>query len=221
MSPEDPEAPTLVIDCGGGGIKGTVLDESGTMRAQPIRVPTPYPLSTDLFVSTLAELAGRLPHAMRATVGMPGMIRHGVVVSTPHYVTVRGPRTRVDPVLLAQWNGFDAREALREALGIPVLVLNDAEVHGAGVVAGKGLELVAAGHPHDLGDQAPAAAGQDNGPDGGRIDPLEQAAQGRPGRFQRPPARPDRRHGQDVVVHDRQADDVDGGQEDPPPQQPA
>ena len=142
MSPEDPEEPTLVIDCGGGGIKGTVLDEAGTMRAQPIRVPTPYPLSTDLFLATLAELAGRLPHAMRATVGMPVMIRHGVVVSTPHYVTVRGPRTRVDPALMAQWNGFDAREALREALGIPVLVLNDAEVHGAGVVAGKGLELV-------------------------------------------------------------------------------
>ena len=55
---------------------------------------------------------------------------------------MRGPRTRIDPNLVKQWNGFDAREALREALGIPVLVLNDAEVHGAGVVAGKGLELV-------------------------------------------------------------------------------
>jgi polyphosphate glucokinase len=70
------------------------------------------------------------------------MIRHGVVVATPHYVTVRGPRTRIDPELVEQWNGFDARTALREALGIPVIVLNDAEVHGAGVIAGKGLELV-------------------------------------------------------------------------------
>lgn len=133
---------TLAIDCGGGGIKGSVLDEVGTMRAHPIRVPTPYPLPTDLFVRTLADLADRLPPADQATVGMPGMIRHGVVVSTPHYVTRSGPRTRVVPELVEQWDGFDARTALARSLGIPTLVLNDAEVHGAGVVAGTGLELV-------------------------------------------------------------------------------
>ncbi|MHB1067402.1 MAG: ROK family protein, partial [Candidatus Nanopelagicales bacterium] len=54
---------TLAIDCGGGGIKGTVLDDAGTMRAHPIRVPTPYPLPPTLFVETLAGLAGQLPRA--------------------------------------------------------------------------------------------------------------------------------------------------------------
>jgi polyphosphate glucokinase len=133
---------TLAIDCGGGGIKASVLDEAGTMRVQPIRVPTPYPMSPDLFVKTLSELAGRLPDAQRATVGMPGMIRHGVVVATPHYITTKGPRTRVDPALAEAWSSFDARSALTAAFGVPTLVLNDAEVHGAGVVAGAGLELV-------------------------------------------------------------------------------
>ena len=133
---------TLAIDCGGGGIKASVLDEAGTMRAQPTRVPTPYPLSTDLFVSTLVDIAASLPKADRATVGMPGMIRHGVVINTPHYVTKAGPRSRVLPELVEQWHGFDARAALAAALGIPTLVLNDAEVHGAGVIAGAGLELV-------------------------------------------------------------------------------
>jgi polyphosphate glucokinase len=133
---------TLAIDCGGGGIKASVLDEAGTMRAQPVRVPTPYPLPPSLFVQTLGDLAGKLPTADRATVGMPGMIRHGVVVATPHYVTRNGPRTKVDPDLVAQWAGFDARTALKDAFGLPTLVLNDAEVHGAGVVAGTGLELV-------------------------------------------------------------------------------
>lgn len=133
---------TLAIDCGGGGIKASVLDEAGTMRAHPTRVPTPYPLSTDLFVSTLTELAGTLPKADRATVGMPGMIRHGVVINTPHYVTKAGPRSRVLPELVEQWEGFDARSALTAAFGMPTLVLNDAEVHGAGVIAGAGLELV-------------------------------------------------------------------------------
>jgi polyphosphate glucokinase len=112
------------------------------MRAHPIRVPTPYPLSTELFVQTLVDLAAQLPKADRATVGMPGMIRHGVVITTPHYVTKSGPRTRVLPELVVQWEGFDARAALETALGIPARVLNDAEVHGAGVIAGQGLELV-------------------------------------------------------------------------------
>ena len=133
---------TLAIDCGGGGIKASVLDESGTMRHQPVRVPTPYPLPTDLFVQTLVGLQQSLPKADRATVGLPGMIRHGVVVTTPHYVTKSGPRTRVLPELVEQWDGFDARAALDEAFGIPTRVLNDAEVHAAGVVAGQGLELV-------------------------------------------------------------------------------
>lgn len=133
---------TLAIDCGGGGIKASVLDDAGTMRAKPIRVPTPYPLSTTRFVDTLVDLAAQFPPATHATVGLPGMIRHGVVVSTPHYVTTRGPRSRIDPSLVDQWSGFDARTALSDALGVPVIVLNDAEIHGAGVVAGQGLELV-------------------------------------------------------------------------------
>lgn len=133
---------TLAIDCGGGGLKGSVLDESGTMRAHPVRVPTPYPLPPELFVQTLADLAAGLPAASRATVGMPGMIRHGVVISTPHYITRSGPHTKVVPELVEQWAGFDARSALQQAFGIPVRVINDAEVHGAGVVAGQGLEVV-------------------------------------------------------------------------------
>ena len=135
-------AVTLAIVCGGGGIKGSVLDESGTMRAHPIRVPTPYPLPTDLFVSTLVDLKSQLPKAERAAVGLPGMIRHGVVVTTPHYVTKSGPRTRVLPELVEQWEGFDAQTALTTAFGFPTRVLNDAEIHGAGVIAGQGLELV-------------------------------------------------------------------------------
>jgi polyphosphate glucokinase len=137
-----PVQTTLTIDCGGGGIKAAVLDSSGTMRSQPIRVDTPYPLSPNLFIETLSNLANQLPKADRATVGIPGMIRHGVVISTPHYVTKAGPRSLVLPELVEQWRGFDARSQLSESLKIPTLVLNDAEVHGAGVVAGSGLEVV-------------------------------------------------------------------------------
>ena len=133
---------TLAVDCGGSGIKASVLDEVGTIRVKPHRVPTPYPLSIDRFLTTLKELADELPNANRATVGIPGMIRHGVVIQTPHYITEAGPRSRIHPDLVDQWHGFDAEAALTDLFGIPTLVLNDAEVHGAGVVTGAGLELV-------------------------------------------------------------------------------
>jgi polyphosphate glucokinase len=135
-------ADTLSIDCGGGGIKASVLDADGTMLAPPLRIPTPYPLPTASFIDTLVALGARLPAANRVTVGVPGMIRHGVVVHTPHYITVSGPRSPVDPQLRAGWTGFDLERALNGAFGLPTLVLNDAEVHGADLVRGTGLELV-------------------------------------------------------------------------------
>lgn len=133
---------TLAVDCGGGGIKASVLDAAGTMHAPAVRVPTPYPLPPERLVATIAQIAASLPPAQRATVGMPGMIRHGVVVSTPHYVTRTGPHSRVEPDLVTAWAGRDIRADLEAGLGMPTLVLNDAEVHGAGVIVGAGLELV-------------------------------------------------------------------------------
>jgi polyphosphate glucokinase len=133
---------TLAVDCGGGGIKANVLDSAGTAHAAPVRVPTPYPLPPSLLIDTVAAIADGLPAADRLTVGMPGMLRRGVVVHTPHYITRSGPRSRVDPQLVDQWQSFDMRAALERRMGIPSLVLNDAEVHGAGVIAGSGLELV-------------------------------------------------------------------------------
>lgn len=133
---------TLAVDCGGGGIKASVLDAAGTLHVPAVRVPTPYPLPPERLVATVVSIARSLPRADRMTLGMPGMIRHGVVIATPHYVRRAGPRTTVDPVLLEAWEGQDIAAALAEAIGLPTLVLNDAEVHGAGVVSGSGLELV-------------------------------------------------------------------------------
>ncbi len=119
-----------------------MLDSAGTLHAPPVRVATPYPLAPLRLVDTIAAVAAQLPPAARATVGMPGMIRHGVVVATPHYVTRAGPHTRVDPDLVLAWGGCDIRALVEDRLGVPTLVLNDAQVHGAGVVSGAGVELV-------------------------------------------------------------------------------
>lgn len=133
---------TLAIDCGGSGLKGSVLDPEGAMVADPIRIATPYPMSPDLFVDVLCEIAEALPPADRATIGMPGMIRHGRVITTPHYITEKGPHSQIDPELTRAWDHYDAQTGLARRLGIPTRVVNDAEVHGAAVVSGVGLEAV-------------------------------------------------------------------------------
>ncbi len=119
-----------------------MLDGRGELLADPVRRPTPYPLPPERLLGLIAGIAEDLPAADRVTVGMPGMIRHGVVVHTPHYITRSGPRTRPLPELQKAWRRFDMAGAVRARLGLPVVVLNDAEVHGAGVVAGEGCELV-------------------------------------------------------------------------------
>ncbi|MDY3664827.1 ROK family protein [Schaalia hyovaginalis] len=136
------ELMTLAVDCGGGGIKGSVLDPRGTMVAKPLRVPTPYPLPPSLLVETVVGLSERLPAADRVTMGMPGMIRHGVVIATPHYITRSGPRSKVVPELVEEWKNFDMGRAIGRSLGLPTKVWNDAEVAGAGVITGTGLEMI-------------------------------------------------------------------------------
>ena len=133
---------TLSVDCGGGGIKASVLDSRAISSPAPCAPRPPTRLPPTKLVETITSLASQLPGADRATVGMPGMIRHGVVIATPHYITKDGPRSKVLPELVEAWARFDMGAGVSKALGIPSLVLNDAEVAGAGVVTGHGLEMI-------------------------------------------------------------------------------
>jgi polyphosphate glucokinase len=133
---------TLSVDCGGLFIKSCLLDDAGTIHSKLGRIETPYPLPPSALVQTLAGIAAELPPIHRATVGLPGMIRNGVVVAIPHYVNQKGPHSRLVPRLRDAWHGFDMQAALTGELKVPTLVLNDAEVHGAGVVSGSGYEVV-------------------------------------------------------------------------------
>lgn len=137
---------TLSVDCGGSGIKGAIVDDDGALVSERIRYPVPYPMTPMDFLALLGRIAFELSSAAgpfdRVTVGMPGMIRHGVVISTPHYRTVSGPHSDVDPVLADAWAGFDVQYALAEQWNLPVLVLNDAQVQGAAVVSGVGYEVM-------------------------------------------------------------------------------
>lgn len=133
---------TLAIDCGGGGIKTSLLDCTGEPLAAAIRTPVPYPFSPADLLDIVATHADALGDFDRITMGITGMIRGGHVIDTPHYICADGPHSEVDPALAAAWRGFDMTTALRERFDCPVLVLNDAEVAAAAVVSGVGCELV-------------------------------------------------------------------------------
>jgi polyphosphate glucokinase len=136
---------TLAFDIGGTGLKASVLDARGEMVAERVKVPTTYPMpptgATGL-VPTLVRLAEKLPEADRVSAGFPGMVRNGVILSAPHFITLHGPGSEVDTDLATEWRSFRLGEALSQALDKPARVGNDADVQGLAVVTGAGLELV-------------------------------------------------------------------------------
>jgi len=132
----------LVVDIGGSGLKATVLDPRGRPAHERVRVETTYPCPPAKLVATLVELVKGLPPYQRVSAGFPGVVRGGRVQTAPHFVTELGPGSPVDAALAELWDGFDLAGALGTALGVPARVANDADVQGAGVVSGNGLELV-------------------------------------------------------------------------------
>lgn len=144
----EPDAPiwphdvrTLAVDVGGSGIKASVLDSSGVLLVDRMRVDTPYPCPPERLVSTIVEIVSQLPSAHRASVGFPGLVRDGHVIEVPSLSrpTYDG---YPDPILASQWHGFDLGHALAHLLDIPTLVVNDADMQGCAVVEGSGLEFV-------------------------------------------------------------------------------
>ena len=133
---------TLAIDVGGSGLKAGVLDADGAQVGERVRVPTTYPCPPDALVAAIEALVLPLPPWDRISIGFPGMVRGGRVLSAPHFVTLAGPGSKVSPKLRAEWTGFGLASAVEARLGKPTKLANDAEVQGAAVVAGEGLELV-------------------------------------------------------------------------------
>ena len=99
---------TLAIDVGGTGLKASVLDAAGKLVADRVRVPTHYPCTPKEFVDALAGLVAPLPDFDRVSVGFNGVVRKGVVLTAPHFVSRTGaPEAPVVAKLLAAWTGFD------------------------------------------------------------------------------------------------------------------
>ena len=120
---------TLAIDIGGTNLKASVLDEAGALMVDRVRVKTPVGEPPGAVVDALVELVGPLPSFDRISVGFPGVVRHGAVLTAPNLGH-------------DGWKGFKLAEALTEKLGKPARILNDAEMQAMAVIRGYGVEMV-------------------------------------------------------------------------------
>lgn len=120
---------TLALDIGGTGLKAGLLDRNGAIVGERQRVRTPHPSPPAAVMDALVGMAKALGGYERISVGFPGVVRAGRVLTAPNLGT-------------KDWAGFDLAGALERALGKPVRVANDATVQGLGVIGGKGLECV-------------------------------------------------------------------------------
>lgn len=119
---------TLAVDIGGTGIKTIILDPEGKPLTQRARIPTPARATPKKVISIIDELAKLQGHFDRVSVGFPGVVHEGKLLSAPNL----GPG----------WEHFDLASELSHQLGHPVRVANDADVQGMGCVSGQGVELV-------------------------------------------------------------------------------
>jgi polyphosphate glucokinase len=141
--PERAIAPTtLAIDIGGTGLKASVLDAAGRKLVDRVRTKTPYPCPPRVLVRELDRLTHQLPSWDRVSVGFPGFVRAGRVLTAPNLSTKRGPGTPMSRKLVEAWAGYPLAAELEGRLGKPTRLANDADMHGLAVIGGEGLELV-------------------------------------------------------------------------------
>jgi polyphosphate glucokinase len=123
----------LAIDVGGTGLKAAIIDAHGKMLTERLRVATPHPCTPEQLVDTLAKLVQPLiaEHPpTRISIGFPGVVRNNRVLTAPHFGDVG-------------WHDIPIAESLATRLGgLPVRMINDAEVQGFAVIEGHGIEFV-------------------------------------------------------------------------------
>ncbi len=120
---------TLAIDIGATGLKAGVLDATSEIIVPRARVETPEKSTPENVVEALTELASPMGVYDRISIGFPGVVRGGHVLTAPNLGN-------------NAWHDYPLAPELARRLGKPVRMLNDATVHGLGVITGTGLECV-------------------------------------------------------------------------------
>lgn len=120
---------TLAIDVGGTGLKATVLDPHGRFVVDRVRVETPVGARPAEIVNLLKQLTEPLPEYDRISVGFPGVVRDGRILTAANLGN-------------EAWIGFDLGASLQKTFGKPARIMNDADLQGLGVITGTGVEIV-------------------------------------------------------------------------------
>lgn len=119
----------LSIDIGGSSIKGVVLSSKGEVLQSFQKVKTPQQSTPKNVRDAVKKLAKNFSDFDRVSVGFPGFVKKGIVRTAPNL----GSKV---------WSGVNINLLISEELDKPVRVANDADLHGLGIVSGKGLEMV-------------------------------------------------------------------------------
>ena len=119
---------TLSIDVGATGTKGMVLNPAGEPVNERVRLLTPRPAKPRALLKTIAEIAVQQPDFERVSIGFPGVVVDGVVMTAPN--------------LDGKWKRVPLAEEVGRITGKPTRVANDADVQGRGIIRGKGVEMV-------------------------------------------------------------------------------
>jgi len=124
-----PASRILAIDIGGTGLKAAVLSYEGAILTERARVKTPHPTTREALLDALTQLVEPLPAFDLISVGFPGVVRRGTIITAPNLGT-------------EEMKGFDLAAELQTRFGKPTRVINDADMQGYGAIEGKGLEMV-------------------------------------------------------------------------------
>jgi polyphosphate glucokinase len=124
------DARVLSIDVGGTGLKAGLLDLNGDLLSDRVRVETPKNLLPETLLQALVTLVEPLAGYSVVSVGFPGVVRKGTIITAPNLGT-------------SQLKGFNLQLALEKQLGKPVRVLNDADMQGYAAISNQGVEMVA------------------------------------------------------------------------------
>jgi polyphosphate glucokinase len=107
----------LGLDIGGTGIKGAIVDtNTGELVADRFRLLTPNPATPDAVVATTAKVVEHFDWKGPAGCGFPAAIKSGVAYTAAN--------------ISKKWLGVNVAEALSDATGCAVTVLNDADAAG-------------------------------------------------------------------------------------------
>ncbi len=116
---------TLAIDIGGTRLKAGILAVTGSMVEGPRRIDTPHPATPASVIDALIALTAALGSFDRISIGFPGVVRDGRVLTAPNLGT-------------DAWHGFALAAELAQRLGAPARLANDATIQGLGVIADAG-----------------------------------------------------------------------------------